>query len=178
VGTQMLSKGHNYLDVKLGVIFGIDTILAQADFRAREKALSLLLQVAGRSGRRGKGKVVVLTGNKEFFSHYASDYEKFLKDELVYRKDLYPPFKKLMKFMISHKNRQKALKILEKLQDCLGCVKDAEIVGFGEAPVPKIAGKYRFQILLRSNSSKTLLQIAHKCRFKDCEVDIDPIQFS
>ncbi len=178
VGTQMLSKGHDYLDVKLGVVFGIDTILAQADFRAREKAMSLLLQVAGRSGRKGEGKVLILTANSEFFSHYMNDYERFLKDELQYRRGLYPPFKKLMKFMISHKSRQKALEILEKLQDCLGLVKDVEVVGFGEAPIAKIAGKFRFQVLLRSDSTKALLQIAHKCRLKDCEVDIDPIQFN
>ncbi len=178
VGTQMLSKGHDYLDVKLGVVFAIDTILAQADFRAREKAMSLLLQVAGRSGRKGEGKVLVMTNNEEFFSHYMDDYERFLEDELRYRRGLYPPYKKLMKFLISHKSKQKALEILQKLQDCLGYVKDVEIVGFGEAPIAKIAGKYRFQVLLRSDSAKALIQIAHKCRLKDCEVDIDPVQFS
>ncbi len=178
VGTQMLSKGHDYHDVRLAVVFGIDTILAQADFRARERAMSLLLQVAGRSGRKGEGKVIIQTSNAEFFAHYMDDYEKFLKDELPYREGLYPPFKKLMKFMISHKNKQKALEILEQLQVCLGNREDIEVVGFGEAPVARIAGKFRFQILLRSDSAKALVQVAHRCRIKDCEVDIDPVQFS
>jgi len=178
VGTQMLSKGHDYHDVRLAVVFGIDTILAQADYRARERAMSLLLQVAGRSGRKGEGKVIIQTNNAEFFAHYIDDYEKFLQDELPFREGMYPPFKKLMKFMISHKNKQKALEILEALQVCLGNSEDVEVVGFGEAPIARIAGKFRFQVLLRSDSATALLRIAHKCRMKDCEVDIDPVQFS
>ncbi len=178
VGTQMLSKGHDYHDVRLAVIYGIDTILAQADFRARERAVSLLLQVAGRSGRKGEGKVLIQTANAEFFARYINDYEIFLKEELHYRKGLYPPFTKLMKFMVAHKSKQKALEILEQLQVCLSQVQDVEVVGFGEAPIARIAGKFRFQVLLRSGSAKALLQVAHKCRVQGCEVDMDPVQFS
>lgn len=178
VGTQMLSKGHDYHDIRLAVVFGIDTILAMADYKARERALSLLLQVAGRSGRRGEGKVIVQSNNADFFSHYIDDYEKFLQDELHYRKDLYPPFTKLMKILISHKSKQKALEILDALQNCLQNATDIEVVGFGEAPIAKIASKFRFQVLLRATSTKALLQIAHKCKCKACEIDIDPVQFS
>ncbi len=178
VGTQMLSKGHDYHDIRLAVIFGIDTILAMADFRSRERALSLLLQVAGRSGRKGEGKVIIVSNNEEFFSHYIDDYEKFLKDELAYRKELYPPFKKLMKIMIADKSKQKALKILDNLRECLENKTDIEVVGFGESPIAKIASKFRFQVLLRSNSTKALLKVAHQCKCKGCEIDIDPIQFS
>ncbi len=178
VGTQMLSKGHDYHDVRLAVIFGIDTILAQADFRARERALSLLLQVAGRSGRKGEGKVLVQTGNADFFSHYIDDYEIFLQEELACREGLYPPFKKLMKCMVAHKDRAKAMAVLESLQRCLGSAEDVEVVGFGEAPIARIAGKFRFQVLLRSDSAGALLRLAHRCRQKDCEVDIDPVSFS
>ncbi len=178
VGTQMLSKGHDYHDIRLAVIFGIDTILAMADFRSREKALSLLLQVAGRSGRKGEGNVIIVSNNEEFFSHYLDDYERFLKDELSYRKDLYPPFRKLMKIMIADKNKQKALEMLDTLRECLENKTEVEVVGFGEAPIAKIASKFRFQVLLRSNSTKALLKIAHQCKCKGCEIDIDPIQFS
>ncbi len=178
VGTQMLSKGHDYHDVKLAVVFGIDTILAQADFRARERAMSLLLQVAGRSGRKGEGRVLVQTANSDFFAHYIEDYETFLKEELAFREGLYPPFKRLMKLMISHKDKQKALAILQKLKNCLNSATDVEIVGFGEAPIGRIAGKWRFQVLLRSDSAKALLQTVHRCSMKEVEVDIDPVQFS
>ncbi len=178
VGTQMLSKGHDYHDIKLVVILGIDTILAGADFRARERALSLLLQVAGRAGRKGEGRVIVQSSNREFFEHYLGDYEQFLKDELPYRENLYPPYKKLMKFLISHKNQYKAKEILEKLQKCLVDLKDVEVIGFGEAPINKIAGKFRFQVLLRSSSAKALLELASRCKMSNVEIDIDPVSFS
>ena len=178
VGTQMLSKGHDYHDIKLVVVFGIDSILAQADFRARERALSLLLQVAGRAGRKGEGKVLVQTSNSEFFEHYMDDYEKFLKDELPYRQGLYPPYKKLMKFLISHKNKYKAKETLDKLQLTLENVNDVEVIGFGEAPINKIANKFRFQVLLRSTSAKALLELAQRCKIANVEIDIDPVSFS
>ncbi|MNN97252.1 primosome assembly protein PriA [compost metagenome] len=57
-------------------------------------------------------------------------------------------------------------------------MEDVEVVGFGEAPIARIAGKFRFQVLLRADSAKALLQVAHRCRQKDCEVDIDPVSFS
>ncbi len=178
VGTQMLSKGHDYHDIKLVVILGIDTILAMADFRSRERALSLLLQVAGRAGRKGEGKVIVQTSNREFFEHYIGDYELFLKDELPYRRDIYPPYKKLMKFLVSHKNKHKAKETLEKLQLMLENVQDVEVVGFGEAPINKIASKFRFQVLLRSFSAKALLELAQKCKIPNVEIDIDPVSFT
>ncbi len=178
VGTQMLSKGHDYHNVKLVVVLGIDTILAGADFRARERALSLLLQIAGRTGRKGEGRVIVQSNNREFFEHYLRDYELFLKDELPYRENLYPPYKKLMKFLIAHKDIKRAKEILEAVQERLVDTKGVEVIGFGEAPINKIAGKFRFQVLLRSTSTKALLELAAKCKMSSVEIDIDPVSFS
>jgi primosomal protein N' (replication factor Y) len=178
VGTQMLSKGHDYHDIKLVVVFGIDSILAMADFSSRERALSLLLQVSGRTGRKGEGKVLIQTSNREFFEHYIHDYEQFLKDELPYRKDLYPPYKKLMKFLVSHKNKYKAKETLEQLQLMLEEIQDVDVVGFGEAPINKIASKFRFQVLLRSSSPKALLELAQRCKIPNVEIDIAPVSFS
>lgn len=180
VGTQMLSKGHDYEGIGLSVILGIDTLLAQNDFKARENALSLAVQIAGRSGRAGVGKVILQTSNEEFFKRYMDDYESFLKDELRYRKGLYPPFKKLSRILISHKDKKKAKETLEVVLDCLkiNLQKDVEIVGSGEANIQKIASKYRYHILLRSTSSKALLQTILRCKQNHCEVDMDPLSFS
>ncbi|MDD5210821.1 MAG: primosomal protein N', partial [Sulfuricurvum sp.] len=79
VGTQMLSKGHDYHDITLAVVMGIDNLLAQADYRAREKALSLLVQIAGRSGRKEDSTVLVQSFNESFFRPYLDDYELFLQ---------------------------------------------------------------------------------------------------
>jgi len=180
VGTQMLSKGHDYHGVKLVVVFDIDTVLNMADFRARWKAMSLLLQVSGRVGRKGSGKVIVQSSNSEFFGGYLEDFEEFLKDELEFTRELYPPYKKLLKVLISDKNKQKAFKILTKIQEKLNSftLKDVEIVGFGEAPISKIAGKYRLQVLLRSSSSKELLSVAHSLKTLGVEIDVDPVSFA
>ena len=180
VGTQMLSKGHDYEGIELSVILGIDAILAQNDFRARENALSLAIQIAGRSGRVGSSKVVLQTSNEEFFKKYINDYELFLKDELKYRQELYPPFKKLARILVSHKEQNKAKDITSNVHKCLqaNLQKGVEIVGSGEANIKKIASKYRYDILLRSTSSKALLQTIFKCKERFCEVDMDPLSFS
>ncbi len=178
VGTQMLSKGHNYLGVDLAVVIGIDTILSQPDFRAREKAMSLLLQIAGRSGRKGEGRVLIQTQNREFFERYLEDYELFLQEELTFRTGLYPPFTKLMKIQISGKYKNKTMDEMVKVRECLEKQEGIELIGAGEAPIAKIASKFRFQILLRSNSAKALLQASQACKCKDCEIDIDPVTFS
>ncbi len=178
VGTQMLSKGHNYLGVDLAVVIGIDTILSQPDFRAREKAMSLLLQIAGRSGRKGEGRVLIQTQNRAFFERYLEDYEAFLKDELRFREGLYPPFTKLMKVQISGKYKNKTMEEMAGVRDCLDQQEGIEIIGAGEAPIAKIASKFRYQILLRSNAAKALLQAVAQCQCKNCEIDIDPVTFS
>ncbi len=180
VGTQMLSKGHDYHDVKLVIVFDIDTILNMADFRSRWRAMSLLLQVSGRVGRKGEGEIVVQSSNKEFFENYLFDFENFLKDELPYCKDLYPPYRKLLKVLIAHKDRQKALNLLEKVRQKVNNfdLKNIEVIGFGEAPISKIAGKYRFQALFRSPSARELLKLSHYLNIQGVEIDIDPVNFA
>ncbi|MDP2892904.1 MAG: primosomal protein N', partial [Sulfurimonas sp.] len=70
VGTQMISKGHDYHGVTLAVVLGMDNMLNMSDYRAREKALSTLIQVAGRSGRKENAKVLVQSFNEDFFKAY------------------------------------------------------------------------------------------------------------
>lgn len=178
VGTQMISKGHDYHNVKLVIIIGIDALLAQIDYRANEKTLSLLFQIAGRSGRKGSGKVIIQTLNSDFFINFIDDYEEFLKYELEFRKNLYPPFKKLVRFLISHKNPEKAEKSLDEVIKCVEKFKNIEIVGYGEAPIFKIANRYRYHLLIRSDKIKPLLEVSHFCKCAICEIDIDPINFN
>jgi len=178
VGTQMLSKGHDYHSVGLSVIIGIDSILNMPDFRAREKAVSLALQVAGRAGRSGDGEVHIQTQNRELFEEFMGDYEAFLEDELYYRKDIYPPYKKLLKVLVSHIKDEKASDILNKVVQISSNFPQIEVVGYGRANIEKIANKYRYNMLLRSDSSKELLKFAHSCKHLHVEIDIDPLSFS
>lgn len=177
VGTQMLSKGHDYHNVKLAVVLGMDSLLNMSSYKARENALSLLLQISGRSGRNGFGEVVIETKNEEFFKYYLeeSNYKEFLKSELEFRKDLYPPFVKLARVVLSSIN---GLKIKEELNEIIKDLKnnkDIEVVGFGECAIFKIANKYRYEVIIRSKDVKAILNALHYLKSSNISIDMDTI---
>jgi primosomal protein N' (replication factor Y) len=178
VGTQMLSKGHDYHDITLAIVMGIDNLLSQSDYRAREKALSLLVQIAGRSGRKQNATVIVQSFNESFFRGYLDDYEKFLIDEMKIRQGRYPPTKKLARLLYAHKNGIKAKAAMEEAAAEIERMAKVQIVGFGASPIEKIADKYRFQILLRSDKSTDLIRAIKHVKSSLCEIDMDPIEFT
>lgn len=179
LGTQMLSKGHDYANITLSVIMGLDYILGLADYRARERAIGLFFQIAGRSGRAKEAEVIVQTGDKDFFKSYLGDYEHFMKDELAFLEMMeYPPFAALARILIAHKDEAKASKITMDTVARLKGFKEVEIVGHGKAPVEKIANKYRFNILLRAKSRVPLLKALHAVQSREIEIDMDPVEFS
>lgn len=178
VGTQMLSKGHDYHDITLAVVMGIDNLLSQSDYRAREKALSLLIQIAGRSGRKQDALVWVQSFNESFFREYLDDYEQFLIDEMKIREGRYPPTKKLARLLYAHKNGLKAKAEMERAVQQLEQIEQVQIVGFGASPIEKIGSKYRFQILLRADKATSLIRAIKQVKSSLCEVDIDPIEFT
>ncbi len=178
VGTQMLSKGHDYHDITLAVVMGIDNLLSQSDYRARERALSLLIQIAGRSGRKQNATVIVQSFNESFFREYLDDYEKFLIDEMRIRSERYPPSKKLARLLYAHKNGIKAKDEMERAVELIEQMANVQIVGFGASPIEKIADKYRFQILLRSDKVTSLIRAIKQVKSPLCEIDMDPIEFT
>ncbi len=177
VGTQMLSKGHDYHNVTLAVVLGIDSILNMTSYKVREKALSLLIQIAGRSGRKGFGEVLVQTKNKDFFSHYLknSDYENFLKDELKNRLDLYPPYVRIARIIFSHTKPLRAKEELDYYINKIKNNKNVNIIGFGECNIFKIANNYRYELLLRSTNVTSLLSILHSIKTPLSSVDMDTL---
>ncbi len=177
IGTQMLSKGHDYHDVTLAVILGLDNQLNMSDYRAREKALSLLIQIAGRSGRKKAARVLVQSYNREFFEPYLNNYEQFLDDEKLFRQGLYPPYKKLARVLFAHQNGRKAEEMMVQMVENLRAYPAVEIIGYGPAQIEKIANKYRFQILLRADRSTDLIQAIKASRVPLAEIDMDPIEF-
>lgn len=177
VGTQMLSKGHDYHNVKLAVVLGIDSVLNMNSYKSREKALSLLIQISGRSGRSGEGEVIIQTKNEDFFNHYLneSNYQEFLESELEFRQELYPPFLKMAKITFSHANGLKIKDEMESYVKVLKENKNIEIVGFGQSPIFKMANKYRYEILLRSSNIKALLNALHSIQSPNAAIDMDTI---
>lgn len=177
VGTQMLSKGHDYHGVTLAVVMGMDNMLNMSDYRSREKALSSLVQVSGRSGRKQNAKVLVQTFNEEFFKTYMDNYEEFLEEEKEYRKELYPPYKKLCRILFSHKNGAKAIEAMNEMHGKLQKISNIEIVGYGKCALERVADKYRFEILLRAERSTDLIKAISTCKNPLAEIDMDPIEF-
>jgi primosomal protein N' (replication factor Y) len=178
LGTQMLSKGHDYADITLSVIMGLDYILGLADYRARERAVSLLLQIAGRSGRAKEARVLIQSNNREMFEPYLENYEAFLRDELEFVRDLYPPFVSLARILIADKKQEKAEALTTDIVEKLRYFDEVDIVGYGKAPVERIANKYRYTVLLRSKKKVPLLKALHSVNCRGIEIDMDPVEFS
>ncbi|GAB6073774.1 primosomal protein N' [Nautilia lithotrophica] len=171
VGTQMLSKGHDYPDVALSIVLDIDFVLNSADYRAGERAFALARQVEGRAGRKEDGEVIIQTLNPEFFDR---NYEEFYEEEIENRKMLgYPPFNRLIKIEFQDRDKNKAKEKMERFLICLG--NREEIVGSGEAPIFKIKNIYRYQVLLKG---KNLHKLIYPCvNLNEMKIDVDPVSF-
>ncbi len=180
LGTQMLSKGHDYHNVELAVIMGFDELLNFPDYKARERTLALAMQVAGRAGRNGVGRVIIQSKQREFFESYISDYDAFLKEEIGYREGLYPPFTRLLRIIILHKDENIVKNTMNEFVQRIEPLRsdELEIIGYGKCQIEYLGSKFRYEILLRSNSHIPLLKAASLCKSELSDIDIDPVNFS
>ncbi len=178
VGTQMLSKGHNYHAVDLAVILGLDHLLALPDYRASERAVGLLIQIAGRAGRKGSATVLVQSAQQGFFEPYLADYERFIQQESRAREGLWPPHKRLLRALYSDKSEARVNEVLDRSVMLLSDRKDVEIIGYGPCAISRIAEKYRYHILIRADSARALLEAAALLEHPLCELDVDPLNLS
>jgi primosomal protein N' (replication factor Y) len=180
VGTQMVAKGHDYPNITLVGIICADLSLNFPDFRASERTFQLLAQVAGRAGRGAvPGKVILQTYNPDHSSILhatAQDFQALYNDEIGFRENLnYPPFSRMVQLKISGKNKEKTRNHAQALGDlCFNLkrsdgsfLRSLEILGPIEAPIPKIAKHYRWQILLKGKNAKPLHRFLHKIWFEN-----------
>lgn len=124
-----------------------------------------------------EGEVIVQTKNEEFFKHYLidSDYEEFLKGELEFRQELYPPYLKLARVIFAHANGLKVKDELDKYVKILKSNNDIEVVGFGQCAIFKLSNRYRYEIILRSSNIKALLTALHNIDSTMALIDMDTI---
>lgn len=197
IGTQMVAKGHDFPNITLVGIICADLSLSFPDFRAGERTFQLLTQVAGRAGRgQMPGKVVLQTYNPNHFTILAArdqDFKRFYLNEIHFRKVLnYPPFSRLVQLQISGKNQDKTKAFAQDFGNCLTAlqqlhhqfIQHVEILGPIEAPLSRIAQKYRWHILLKSLNASflhnfiNLLINKEKTRLNNRQVkviiDVDP----
>ncbi len=175
IGTQMISKGHDYHNVELVAILGIDSLLNSSDFRAYERATALLFQIAGRCGRKNDGEVFINTQNRAFFMRFLNDYEDFLRFELENRTNLYPPFVRLALICAQNKSEGKAKEILQNAKKIVESTRrNIEIIGLNKAPIERIGGLWRYFMLIRAKSAKELLTALSPIKDMGLIIDIDP----
>ena len=193
VGTQMITKGHDFPFITLIGVIAADTALNMPDFRAAEKTFQQLTQVAGRGGRGDtRGRVIIQTFNPQ---HYAlkhvqnHDYKSFYAEEISFREALhYPPFGRIINLRLSairkdvlREQAEHLGKIAKKMATQYGNV--VEIIGPAESPLAKLQGRYRFQMLLKSQNANILHQFACELLGKTekntvkITVDVDPENF-
>ncbi|MFC1453100.1 primosomal protein N' [Verrucomicrobiota bacterium] len=189
VGTQMIAKGLHFPNVTLvGVIYA-DLSLHMPDFRAGERTFQLLAQVAGRAGRgEVAGEVIVQTYTPFHMAVQAArrlDYEGMYDQEIEFRRELrYPPFTHLLCVTLRGGAEEKVSFCAGALADRLRQALPASVTVAGPTPAPlaKAKGKYRYQIMLRCGSVRTmtgpLKEALRETRMPKgiaCTVDVDAI---
>ena len=190
IGTQMLSKGHHFPNVTLTAVLSADSILGYPDFRSAEKTFYLLTQVAGRSGRGTKrGKVLIQTA---FPQHYAiqhalrHDYEAFFESEIQFRRTFhYPPVTAMIAILFRGEQlpdvERAAMDSGRRLEEAIQPLAGTRIQGPAPAPLARIKGVWRYQILLRSPQRAALrkaveaVMVGKKFKGVDVAIDVDPI---
>jgi primosomal protein N' (replication factor Y) len=153
VGTQMLTKGLDIPQVTLVGVVAADGLLHQPDYRAGERTFQLLTQVAGRAGRGSlPGQAIIQTYLPEhpiLQAVLTHDYEGFVQAELRQRQEGgYPPYRALILIRLSSTSLEALERYCQRVGERLQGI-PAEILGPGPAQVERVAGRYRWQILLK-----------------------------
>ena len=192
LGTQMVTKGHDFPSVTLVGVLLADTSLYLDDYRAAERTFAMLTQVIGRAGRAKKeGEALIQTSNPDHECirlACAQDYDTFYKNEIRLRRQLrFPPFcdialitltssveKELMK--VSTMFAKNFAELVEKEYSDLPLV----VYGPFEAPVYKVENKYRMRMVVKCRLNKrsramfsNLLKSFSKATSKDLTLSID-----
>ena len=198
IGTQMIAKGHDFPNVTLVGVVAADTTLNLPDYRAPERTFQLLTQVAGRAGRDNlPGRVVLQTYEPNHpIIRFAKDqdYKSFYHYEIMERKKLlYPPFSLFLRIVFADRDEKTVeracldyAKALEsELRTVLGeeGKQDLLLLVAAEAPIARISGFTRYQILIKLLRTKRLKDAirtvsdfhdSHRSVCSEAQLEINP----
>jgi primosomal protein N' (replication factor Y) (superfamily II helicase) len=192
VGTQILAKGHDFPNVTLVGVVSVDAGMALPDFRAAERTFQLLTQVAGRAGRGHRaGKVLIQTYHPYHYAlrhASAQDYDGFYQEEIRHRQNhLYPPFVALASLLVHGidivRVRSDAVELRKEL-DRANTERAARILGPAPAPLARLKGEFRVQLLVKCRNRRELRRIIdaalkglseRKINLRSINVEIDPV---
>lgn len=190
IGTQMVAKGHDIPNVTLVGVLSADSALNLPDYRASERAFSLLTQAAGRAGRGARpGQVIFQTydvENEIIQLAAKQDYDSFAKMELEARKEFfYPPFAQMLKLTIWDKSDGEGLALAQRLVFYLQRLQlegklsaELQISGPFPALVSKVRDLYRFNIVIKASDLTEVKQAILGSEFKEQKniyFDVDPV---
>jgi primosomal protein N' (replication factor Y) len=169
IGTQMVAKGHDFARVTAVGVLSADTILNFPDFRAAERTFQLVAQVAGRAGRGQRpGTVHVQTFHPQHpaIRRAAShDVDGFAAEELAFRQAFfYPPFAELAEILTTSTDRERAEQAAAGIGEALRReALELRISGPAPAPLERLKGRWRYQILLRAANRAVILEALEAC---------------
>ncbi len=193
VGTQMVTKGLDFDNVSLVGILSADKMMNYPDFRAMERSFQIMMQVAGRAGRKNKrGKVLIQTYNPDHWlldlitkGDYRSFYDREVKERYQF---VYPPFVRLMRITLKHKDDAVVQRAAQEIQRLLAPVLKDRILGPERPYIPRINNYFLQQFLVRFDKKKeseaikaTVIQMMRmrlaEAEFKQVRlsVDVDPL---
>jgi primosomal protein N' (replication factor Y) (superfamily II helicase) len=192
VGTQMVTKGHDFPNVTLVVVLNADQGLFSTDFRAPERLAQTIVQVAGRAGRGAKpGEVFIQTefpGHPLLLSLLAEGYDGFARTALAERQQAsWPPFSRLAAVRDSAKTAEAALEFLTEARKLAGpLARGLRLLGPVPAAMARRAGRFHAQLLIEGTGRSSLhnfldswlpaveqLPSARRVRWA---LDVDPIE--
>lgn len=193
IGTQMVTKGLDFDNVKLVGVLSADAMLNFPDFRAHERSFQLLSQVAGRAGRKeDAGRVIIQTWKPD---HHVldfvrqHDYEGFYFSEIAERQRFaYPPFSRIIHLTLKHENQTQLDEAGDMLARFLRNSFGERVLGPEYPPVARIRNLYQKRILLKielkASQKKVKQVLREQCNsfFKEFPlkgfrliVDVDPV---
>lgn len=189
IGTQMITKGHDFPGVDLVGIISADTSLHLPDFRAAERTFQLLTQTSGRAGRTiDPARVIIQTLSPEHYSlqHAAThDFLSFANTELGHREELeYPPFFKMAAIRIVGNIEERVVQVANSLPSLLTDSEQLCVRGPAPAPLAKVRGKFRWHLLIKTSSHAHLhdmLSRIQRYAIEQCpsgvnvQIDVDPV---
>ncbi len=190
VGTQMIAKGHDFPRVTLVGVVSADVGLGVADFRASERTFQLLTQVSGRAGRGEQpGEAIVQTLYPDHYSIQLAcrqDYAAFYEKELLFRRTMrYPPFTSIVNTIVRARTftgaMDDAADVVQKVREMDGERGELRVLGPAPAPIGKLRGEYRAQLLIKSTHRKKMREALLKALAdrpdlaRRTTIDIDPL---
>ncbi len=163
VGTQMVTKGLDFSRVELVGILDADSMLNFPDFKAHERAFQLMVQVAGRAGRREvQGEVVIQTAQPQHLiieQVIKTDFKAMFREQLSERHLFhYPPYYRLIRFTLKHKQKEEVIRVATALANRFREVFGPRVLGPDEPVIDRIQTYFLRNILLKIEREASIEQ--------------------